>query len=445
MNKLATRLIIAFVLIAVSVVGITALAINRAVDDNFRSYLQRSDTIEFNQNLIDRLIGFYEDNGTWEGVKEIMPWGSQRGQGAQLFVTDSAYVIVAATEADRVGQLLEVDYRKNAVPLVSQDQTVGYFNRVSPANETLALTEQAFLDDIRQTLVYISVSASGFGILLGIGLAWLIARPLRKLVAAMQSVADGRVGTHVTVQGVTEIQDMAVSFNQMSRTLAASETARQQMIADIAHELRTPLSVLRGQLEGMMDGVFATGTAHVGVAYNQTLYLARLINDLWTLARAEARSLPLQYTSLDIVALTRETTQDFQALAVDGELTLSFEADGDQVMIRADRGRVRQILANLISNAIRHTPAGGAVAVSLEHHAQQVVVTVTDTGEGLSPEVLQHVFERFYRADKTRHRDTGGAGLGLAIALELARLHEGDLIASSQAGRGSQFKLILPL
>jgi signal transduction histidine kinase len=230
----------------------------------------------------------------------------------------------------------------------------------------------------------------------------------------------------------------------MSASLAESEYSRKRMISDIAHELRTPLSVMRGQLEGMMDGVINADTQHIGTVYNQTLQLSRLVADLWTLTRAEAKSLSLEKSPTDLEEFIDNISREFEPLAQDGLIQLQVQVEPNLPRITLDQGRMRQVLSNLLVNALRHTPQGGQITLLAGCRDSKMVMSVGDTGEGLSSEDVQHIFERFFRTDRSRQRQYGGAGLGLAIARELVVLHGGDIAVESRIGLGTSFTITLP-
>lgn len=454
MNSLLFRLTVAFVLIVSVIVALVILAINHSVDNSFRTYLTRNSAVQNHSMLIRELENHYALTGSWQGVQNVsLPGqGNQHGRGqghnedhgAQLLVTDNDFRIIAATSTDLIGEKLNGSLQSGTVPLTVDGQTVGYFLRQSQSNELIALTETTFLDEIRHALMWAAIAALIGALLLGILFAWWLIRPLYRLRMTAHQVADGQLGMQAPVGGAKEIQEVALAFNHMSTSLADSEATRKRMMSDIAHELRTPLSVMRGQLEGMMDGIVAADTQHIGTVYNQTLHLARLVADLWTLTRAEAKILPLEQSQTDISILVSNVGQEFMPLAQDANIRLVIEANSESPIIQVDQGRIRQVLSNLMVNALRHTPEGGHIAISTQQNGSGVSICVADTGEGLSTEDQEHIFERFFRSDRSRQSSKGGAGLGLAIARELIVLHGGDIVVDSKIGEGSRFTITLP-
>jgi signal transduction histidine kinase len=238
------------------------------------------------------------------------------------------------------------------------------------------------------------------------------------------------------------------SFNAMAVSLAQSEMARQNMIADIAHELRNPLGVIQGQLEAMIDGVFPTTTEQIASMYDETILLTRLVDDLRDLALADAGQLRLTRAPTDLGALIEKTVAAFAPLALEKNVALSADQATQVSEVNVDPLRIEQVLRNLVGNALRYT-ASGKISIQCSHEAfgnlKLVRISVKDTGMGIAAEDLPNVFERFYRGDKSRARASGGAGLGLAIAKQLVNAHGGEIGVESEVGKGATFWFTLPL
>jgi two-component system OmpR family sensor kinase/two-component system sensor histidine kinase BaeS len=247
----------------------------------------------------------------------------------------------------------------------------------------------------------------------------------------VQTLASGELGTQVVAKGTVEMVTLARAFNAMSHDLAEGERLRQKMAADIAHELRTPVSVLRGHLEAMLDGVFPMDAPHLAVANDQTLHLARLVDDLRLMTMAEAGKLPLELRTIVPAELVATAVGRFAPLAQDINVTLTRHVETDLPIIRADGDRLQQVMANLLSNALHHTPEGGRIEITASAVADTVRFSVSNSGQTLSEEMIDHVFDRFWRADTARERDVGGSGLGLAIVRQLLALHQGRIWVES--------------
>jgi signal transduction histidine kinase len=284
-------------------------------------------------------------------------------------------------------------------------------------------------------------------IILGLlGVAFLAGRAVRRMAApigdvmeAADRVAGGDYSTRVQVRGPGEVGRLASSFNQMTERLQASETQRRALLADVAHELRTPLSVIRGNVEGMLDGVYPPDEAHLGPVLEETAVMARLLDDLQTLSTAEAGVLRLHRERVDPAALAQDAAAAFRSRADRAGVGLDCRAAGPVPEVDVDPVRIGEVLANLLTNAIRHTPSGGAVRVVVEPAPGGVAFTVADTGPGIDARDLPHVFDRFVKS-----ADSGGAGLGLAIARSLVEAHGGRITAESAFGQGTTMRFVLP-
>jgi len=287
------------------------------------------------------------------------------------------------------------------------------------------------------------------GSVLGIAAgAWLSRRmtaPLDDLAVGAGQVGAGDLTVRVTPKGSDEMVALADAFNRMAADLEQAEQLRQHMLADVAHELRTPLTVLQGSLRAILDDVYPLDKAEIASLYDQTRHLHRLVNDLHELAQAEAGQLPLTLRAVDVAGLVQDVVELFAPLAEAQNVTLTGAQPGRPLLVQADRARLMQVLQNLLTNALRHTPAGGAITVTARTAGRQVEIAVQDSGEGISAAHLAHVFDRFYRTDAARDRDAGGAGLGLAIVRALVETHGGAVrVASAGPGQGSTFTLALP-
>jgi two-component system, OmpR family, sensor histidine kinase BaeS len=266
-----------------------------------------------------------------------------------------------------------------------------------------------------------------------------MAAPIGELMEAADRVAGGDYSTRVQARGPGEVGRLAHSFNQMTERLQANERQRRALLADVAHELRTPLSVIRGNVEGILDGVYPADEAHLGPLLEETVVMARLLDDLQTLSTAEAGVLRLHRERVDPVALAQDATAAFQARADRSGVTLDCHAAGPVPEVDVDPVRIGEVLANLLANAIRHIPQGGSVRVLVEPDPAGVTLAVADTGPGIDPRDLPRVFDRFVKS-----ADSGGAGLGLAIARSLVEAHGGRITAQSAPGQGTTMRFALP-
>ncbi|MDP2948607.1 MAG: ATP-binding protein [Chloroflexota bacterium] len=318
-------------------------------------------------------------------------------------------------------------------------------DRMMEGGPMMGTREDAFLADMRRSL-WIS---GGLVAAAALGLAVVISRqitgPVRRLAAATADIARGKLDTRIESPGNDELGQLSKSFNSMAAALQRQEEERRAMIADIAHELRTPLSVLRGNLEAMLDGLLEPEQEQLSVLHEQSAALSRLIDDLRTLSLAAEGQLQLHRHPADVGELARRVVAEMEAGARERQIALCVEAPEGLPRPILDSDRIGQVLRNLIDNALRHSAAGGSVRVNVRAAEERVIVSVADAGAGVAPEELPHVFDRFYRADSSRARATGGSGLGLAIVKQLVEAHGGQVWAESELGRGSVFSFALPL
>lgn len=303
--------------------------------------------------------------------------------------------------------------------------------------------ERTFLTDVRRAIWLAALLGAAVAAVVGTIGARRITAPLRALADAARRIGRGDLSARVEVGGDDEVGEVAQTFNVMADELRRSDESRRQLLADIAHELGTPLAVLQANVEGMLDGVVETSPEKMAALHTQVQILARLTKDLRDLSLAQQGRLPLDRRPLDLAVLVREVADLSRPVAEDKGVRLEVSA-GATLMAWADRDRVAQVLHNLLANAVRYTESGGRVAISAGRSDGDVQVEVADTGVGIPPDELPHVFDRFYRADRSRSRATGGAGLGLAVVKYLVEAHGGRVWVRSALGKGSTFGFALP-
>jgi signal transduction histidine kinase len=313
-----------------------------------------------------------------------------------------------------------------------------------PMGEAMAnATQAAFTDAMRRALVAATLIAVATAAVVSVLVAARIARPITAIVRAARRIADGDYAERVPVDEPGELADLAMSFNEMAGSLEATERRRLQLVGDVAHELRTPLTTIDGYLEGLEDGVVEPNPQTWGLLRTETARLTRMVNDLAELWRAEARQLPLRTEAVDLALVAREVGERLAPAVASRGITLDLPAG--IALASADRDRVAQILANYLSNALRHAPDGSSVRVAAIRRGAAIRLSVTDEGSGLEADQLEAVFERFYRVDPGRSRAAGGSGIGLAIVRALAEAMGGQAWAESAGpGRGATFHVELP-
>ncbi len=456
MNRLWVKLTLAFLAIALTAIGVVAVVAQRATGEQFRRYVVASGMMS-QSAWAETLIDAYARKGSWDGIDEVLAqlgpganMGMGRGRstagavGPNLAVADTEGRVVASKTGELVGEVLPADVLAQGLPLMLNGQPIGTLLNVRQTPDTaLDAQGQAFLRQVRTSLVWAALLAALLSLALGVLVSRLLTAPLARLTHAAQTIAGGDLSQRVRVQGKDEISALGTAFNEMTASLAEAETLRQNLIADVSHELRTPLTVVQGNLQAILDGVYPLEMTQVASLYDETRLLTRLVDDLHDLALADAGQLRLERDSVDLAVLAQAAVSQFGPVAETAGVKLaliSAAAPG----VFGDTDRLAQVLRNLLSNALRHTPAGGQVTVRVGTIGQQAQIQVADTGSGISPEDLPHVFDRFYRGGKGSSRAGRGAGLGLAIARQLIAAHGGQIAAASQPGQGTTFTITLP-
>jgi signal transduction histidine kinase len=373
-------------------------------------------------------LGEHSDDNFWDNAILLDPDGRiliDRGR------TDTAMIGMqySPVEGNRI------------VPLLIDDRVVG----------TLVLTDTFVPRQVNSTLALlapvglISVFLAVLTILIGILLARRIINPLAQVIAAARAVAGGDLSTRVPVSGPDDLRALSDSFNHMTATLERNDRERRDMLADIAHELRTPLTVMRGRLEGIVDGIYPAQPDQITPALEETYLLERLVEDLRLLTLAESRQLHFEKSEVNLNDLVHHVIDLFQAEAEERKISLSAGVPESEVLIAADSQRTEQVAGNLLANAIRYTPEGGRVWITLEKTDGNATLTVSDSGPGVPEEDLPRIFNRFWRAEKSRSRASGGAGLGLAIARQLVEAQGGQISARNLPEGGLQVKCVFPV
>lgn len=454
MNRLWVQLTLAFGLVTLLALLVVGLLVNRQVETGFRRFVAADQLT--GGGLAGQLTDYYAAQGSWAGVETLFAnqpgpgqgpgRGMMRGGPGLVLADASGRVVYAARSAAPLERLDRADLA-SATPLVVDGQTIGYLLALAPGRNELTQQAQHFLNQVNQALLQAGLLAGILGLLLGLVIARSLAAPLNRLARAAQRVAAGDLSQRVEPAGAAEVAAVGRSFNLMATSLEQAEQARQAMVADIAHELRTPLSVVQGNLQAILDGVYPLDATEIQVVYDETLVLHRLIDDLRELARAEAGQLDLALQPIDLAALIERSRSLFAERAAEQGITLQATPAAGVPRVQADLDRTRQVLHNLLANALRYTPAGGTVTLAVEELPTQkfVRVTVADTGTGIAPGDLPHVFERFWRADRSRSRAQGGSGLGLAIAERLVTAQGGAIGVDSVLHQGSRFWFTLPV
>jgi two-component system OmpR family sensor kinase/two-component system sensor histidine kinase BaeS len=436
----------------------------------------RETFLETQRSYASSLGDYYIAHGnSWAGIDQRLEGPSFAGPGGffSYTVVDENRQVIASNDQRQLGKQIDVGTLGRGVPIEARGERVGTFFLRSgpgavPGEPALDRGQSRFFWAIARSFLIAGLILASALLLLAVFFAQRLSRPLRNITQAAQQLASGQLDVQVQRAPIRELDELTQAFNAMARSLAQADRQRRQMTADIAHELRTPLTIMKGRLEGLQDGVYSATPDEVERLLAETALLERLIEDLRLLALAEAGQLQLYPEPLDPRDLLLDARAAFAGQAEAHGVALRVDAPGDLPQIDADPQRLAQVLANLVSNALRYTPEGGTITLIAEKIADfrsqiadlpfkngdpqspvsdlqsPVVLKVSDTGPGIATEDLPYVFDRFYRADRSRTRGSGGAGLGLAIAKQIVAAHGGAIWAESEQGCGTTISVALP-
>jgi len=439
MRSLTVKLTLAFFLVGLTGATAVALLIGQRTRSEFDRFLSSRDQTV----LVTALTNYYGAHQTWEGIETALDGQPPLNfYSRDLVLTDAAGQVVLARRNYDVGESVPTDTLSAGQVITMNATPIGYMLFIPPNFDPgRPSPEIEFLQRIAWAAAASAMIAGLVALLLGSLLAQNLARPIRQLTEATHAMAGGQLGQQVTVSTRDEVGELAAAFNQMSSDLARASQLRKQMTADLAHDLRTPLTILRGYTEGLQSGRVTGSPAIFATMHGEVEHLQHLVEDLRTLSLADAGELTLNRRAVDPRALLERTGLAYFMQAEQQGVTLRVEADSTLPAIMVDTDRLTQVLNNLVSNALRHTTQGEIVlsAATAEQHVQ---LTVSDTGAGIAPEDVPFIFDRFYSADKSRQRFADyTTGLGLAIAKAIVEAHAGTIDVASVLGQGTTFTL----
>ncbi|MBL8062901.1 MAG: HAMP domain-containing protein [Anaerolineales bacterium] len=443
--KLSTKLILAFLLISMFSTGIIVLFTRVLASREFDRFINE----RYEYELAEDLGRFYSRNQTWDGVEyEFKRFGHEPGvpddQHLLYFsIADENGKIVVAGNDRKVGEPCSQEEFEEGFPIEVEDQTVGIL--LMPAAPDRNPIDYEFLRRLNGSIFFSAGATLLLALILGILLSRSISRPVRELTRAAHNLADGSLGQQVPVRSRDEIGELAQSFNKMSTDLARSFNLRKQMTADIAHELRTPLSLIIGHAEGVHDGVLEPSRENFEIIREEAERLEHLVNDLRTLSLADAGELAVEFQPVNVNDLMSDVHAHYLTLFNQKRITLDLEPAPGILTANLDPSRFAQVLNNILDNALRYTPENGRVELKTQLTENRIQLSVRDSGEGVSSEEAAHLFDRFYRVDEARNRHDGGSGLGLAIAKSIVEMHKGRIWAESEKGKGLKVVIELPV
>lgn len=475
MHSLRFRLLAAFTLVILVTIGMVAFFVSRSTGGELEQFEARNRELRSGR-IAFLLARFHSVNGDWKDVQSLVEQiGTSEGQ--RLVLTDTNSVVVADSQGDLIGKSFRpaakgITVFSRAVPRqgipvmppmpgaplqtpVEAKQTLPSLQPqryetplgtlyINPENTPVILT-RSLSEAINRFLLWGGLLAFAIAMLLTFVLSRRISAPVQALTRAAKRLGQGDFSQRVKNTGKGEMGLLTQTFNSMAGDLERDEKLRLNMVADCAHELRTPITNLRGYLEAIKDGVVKPDVATIESLYEEVTLLSRLIDDLQELALADAGELRLVFQAEDIGELLKRTVSAVQIKAVAKQLSLKVDLPDKLPPVNIDLHRIGQVLRNLLENAMAHTASGKSVTVTAKQKDSQVEVSVIDQGEGIPAEDIPNIFERFYRVDKSRNRATGGSGLGLTIAKRLVEAHGGKIGLESELGKGSRFWFTIPV
>ena len=370
----------------------------------------------------------------------------RRHLGAKLFLSYLAIIIIGVVVLIIASQfVLPTSFNRHMSGMMGNGMGMG-----GQGFGNSGSMSQLYLDfraSFNEALLYAALTATLVAIVLSLFFSRNVIAPVQMMSRATQRIADGRYDERVQVNGTDELAQLAVRFNQMAEKLNQIESMRRRLIGDVSHELRTPLTAIKGSMEGLMDGILPANHETYQQIHTEADRLNRLVDDLQELSRVEARAYQLDIRPLDVSSLAQTVTKRLATHAEAKRIILDLELTPNLPHVLADEDRATQVLTNLVGNALQYTPENGRITLSAKHVANEVQIAVRDTGIGIPPEHLTHIFDRFYSVDKSRSRQSGGgSGIGLTIARSLIEAHGGRIwVESAGDGKGSTFNFTLPI
>lgn len=441
-HSLRFRLMVAFTLVILVAVGAVYFFVRQTTGGEIRQYGERIEQARFSRVGFE-LRRYYLERGDWEGIQPyVEQWGSLYGH--RIIMTDASGIVVADSQGELLGEQYHPAVPGTPLSPPWQGSNPGTLY-ISPEPSADFPSPLSLTQALSRFLFWGALLAVVIALIFTIYLSRRISAPVKALTLTARQLGQGDLSQRVEFKDKSEIGELAQAFNSMASDLERAEQLRRNMVADAAHELRTPLSNIRGYLEAIDDGIKKPDADTIRSLNEEAALLSRLIDDLQELSLAEAGELKLERQPEDITKLIEQTLNAKQAEALSKGMLLSSDLAVNLPPVNIDSQRIGQVLRNLLDNALAHTARGGTITVTARQEANQIAVAVADTGEGIPAEDLPYIFERFYRVDKSRTRTTGGSGLGLTIAKRLVEAHGGKIEAQSQPGEGSCFSFTLPV
>ncbi len=457
--SLRVKLTVSYIFVIALLVSLIFLFTNVVLERYFQSYVIRQQE-ERNREVVALITQQYKGDNKWDSkvIEDIGINALENGLIVRVKDLNGNTIWDATVHnsgmckdmLDHMASNMESRYRnfngkyiESPYSIVKNSEELGVVEVGYYGPFYFSDSDLDFINSINKMLIGVGLFSLLFALAFGAIMAKRLSYPISKVIRSTQVIAKGDYGIRIAEESSTkEIGQMTLAINNLAESLEKQEALRKRMSADVAHEFRTPVATLQSHLEAMIDGIWKPDTQRLKSCHEEVLRIGRMVGDLEKLARYEGENLVLNKELFDIAELIKIIVQNFESDFKAKGVELKFESIKQKIL--ADRDKVSQIIVNLLSNALKYTPEGGTVGIELSVSDREVKIIVRDNGSGISAEDLPYIFERFYRADKSRNRSTGGSGIGLTIAKSLVEAHNGKIEVKSELGKGTEFIVSLP-
>lgn len=461
MNKLGIKLLIVFLVISLGGLSLTGFLINRSINNNFIEYLNNKRE-ETDKQIVQVIEELYQSKGRWsEVLSELMNLDFVSRVVIRIKDTNGNIVYSSFETRRRFNRPMmmrgmqgmmmnhqeEIEsFVTREYPLMRGEEQIGnvYISSLTQRG-LLTPRDQYFKSRVNKAIFWAAGLIALITSLVSLYFSRLFTRPLTEISRATERIAQGNYSQRVKVLSKDEIGKLSISFNEMARKLEKLEKIRKETTSDLAHELRTPLSTMRSYLEAMEDGIIPASKENLSSLHSELMRLVRLVDQLGQLAEVEKKSINHEKEKINISKVVLDVGKRYLPFAREKNIDFIINIKNDYLYILGDKDSIEQIFSNLFSNAVKYTDKGGEVKVNVIGKKDKVVVIIKDNGIGIPDEDLPYIFERFYRADKSRSRESGGTGIGLTITKELVKAHGGEIAVDSNLGEGTEFTITFPL
>lgn len=460
--SLRTKLTLAFLAVTVILFGVISLFANALLDRQFKEYVLGQQEKE-NQAVVTVLRdGYQEWNNTWDKTAIETIGANALERGLILRIEDKDGVVLWDAMVHNRGRCAAIiqdmsrvmkrhdggfkgEYTEKQYPISLDNQVVGTVVVGFYGPYYYTESDVQFVNTLNRLLQIGAIIAAVLALGLGLLIARQLSTPIKRVTMAARQIADGNLKERVVEQSTTtEIVELTQTVNSMADTLEKQETLRKRLTADVAHELRTPLATLQSHIEAILDGVWEMDAKRLELCHEETVRLTKIVQSLEELTRYDQENIKLNKTTINLNVLVEKVAKTFEAEFLRKGVDISLELTAKLSNLPVDEDKMTQALINLVSNGLKFTPEGGTVTMTVKEEAKEYCITVADTGEGIAEEDLPYIFERFFRADQSRNKKTGGSGIGLAIVKSIVEAHGGRVEVQSRKNHGSMFKLYLP-